>query len=75
MDGDRKCVEECDIIYLNFSKAVDNVPHHRLIGKMAATGVKGRVTGRIQQWLEGRMQIVVINGRYSDWTDVSNGVP
>ena len=25
--------------------------------------------------LMGRMQIVVIDGRYSDWTDVSNGVP
>ena len=38
-------------------------------------GVKCRVKGWIQQWLEGRMQIVVIDGIYSDWTDVSNGVP
>ena len=41
--------------------------------------VEGRVNGCIQQWLEGRKQRVVINGRYSDWTDfsndVSNGVP
>ena len=37
--------------------------------------VKGRVKGWIQQWLEGRMQVVVFNGRYSDWTDVSNGDP
>ena len=38
-------------------------------------GVEGIVKGWIQQWLEGRKQIEVINGRYSDWTDVSSGVP
>ena len=38
-------------------------------------GVEGRAKGWIQQWLEGRKQRVVINGRYSDWTDVSSGVP
>ena len=51
-----------DIIYLDFAKAFDKVPHHRLIGKVASMGVEGRVKGWIQQWLEGRMQIVVING-------------
>ena len=64
-----------DIIYLDFAKAFDKVPHHRLIGKVASMGVEGRVKGWIQQWLEGRKQRVVINGRYSDWTDVSSGVP
>ena len=38
-------------------------------------GVEGRMKGWIQQWLEGRMQRVVINGRHSDWTDVTSGVP
>ena len=38
-------------------------------------GVAGRVKGCIQQRLEGRKQRVVVNGRYSDWTDVSSGVP
>ena len=51
-----------DIIYLDFAKAFDKVPHHRLIGKVASMGVEGRVKGWIQQWLEGRMQRVVING-------------
>ena len=37
--------------------------------------ITGRVKGWIQQWLEGRKQRVVINGRYSDWTDVTSGVP
>ena len=38
-------------------------------------GVEGRVKDWIQQWLEGRKQRVGINGRYSDWTDVTSGVP
>ena len=38
-------------------------------------GVEGRLKGWIQQWPEGRKQSVMINGRYSDWTDVSSGVP
>ena len=55
-----------DIIYLDFAK----VPHHRLIGKVASMGVEGRVKGWIQQWLEGRMRRVVMNGRYSDRSSV-----
>ena len=63
-----------DIVYLDFANAFDKVPHHRLIGKMAAMGVEGKVKGWIHQWLEGRKQRV-INGSVSDWTDVSSGVP
>ena len=78
MEGVTRMLDEgknVDIIYLDFAKAFDKVPHHRLIGKVASMGVEGRVKGCIQQWLEGRRQRVVINGRYSDWTDVTSGVP
>ena len=78
MEGVTRMLDEgknVDIIYLDFAKAFDKVPHHRLIGKVASMGVEGRVKGWIQQWLEGRMQRVVINGRYSDWTAVTSGVP
>ena len=64
-----------DIIYLDFAKAFDKVPHHRLIDKVASMGVEGRLKGWIKQWLEGRNQRVVINGRYSDWTYITSGVP
>ena len=78
MEGVTRMLDEgknVDIIYLDFAKAFDKVPHHRLIGKVASMGVEGRVKGWIQQWLEGRTQRVVINGRYSDWTAVTSGVP
>ena len=67
MEGVTRMLDEgknVDIIYLDFAKAFDKVPHHRLIGKVASMGVEGRVKGWIQQWLEGRMQRVVINERY-----------
>ena len=64
-----------DIIYLDFAKAFDKVRHHRLIGKVASMGVEGRVKGWSQQCIQGRMQIMIINGGYSDWTDVTIGVP
>ena len=88
MEGVTRMLDEgknVDIIYLYFAKAFDKVPRHRLIDKVASMGglidkvasmgVEGRVKGWIQQWLDGRKQRVVINGRYSDWTDVTSGVP
>ena len=74
MEGVTRMLDEgknVDIIYLDFAKAFDKVPHHRLIGKVASMGVEGW----IQQWRQGRMQRVVINGRHSDWTDITSGVP
>ena len=51
-----------DIIYLDFAKAFNKVPHRRLISKKVSMGVEGRVKGWIQKWLEGRKQTMVING-------------
>ena len=78
MEGVTRMLDEgrnVDIIYLDFATAFDKARHHRLIGKVASMGVEGRVKGWIQQWLQGRMQRVVINGRYSDWINVTSGVP
>ena len=52
MEGVTRMLDEgknVDIIYLDFDKAFDKVPHHRLIGKVASMGVEGRVKGWIQQ--------------------------
>ena len=32
-----------DTLYLDFSKAFDKVPHHRLIEKIAAHGIDGKI--------------------------------
>ena len=48
MEGVTRMLDEgknVDIIYLDFAKAFDKVPHHRLIDKVASMGVEGRVKG------------------------------
>ena len=64
-----------DIVYLDFSKAFDKVPHRRLIEKFKAHGITGKVLEWIEAWLSGRTQRTVLNGEFSDWADVTSGVP
>lgn len=64
-----------DVIYLDFKKAFDKVPHHRLLQKLQAHGVGGPIATWIKNWLLNRQQRVVINGVNSDWSEVVSGVP
>jgi len=64
-----------DILYLDFKKAFDKVPHERLLVKVRALGIGGRVTAWLSDWLSDRKQRVVINGCSSDWAPVASGVP
>jgi hypothetical protein len=64
-----------DVIYLDFSKAFDTVPHQRLLSKLHAHGISGKVNRWIEQWLTGRRQRVCISGELSEWKDVTSGVP
>ena len=64
-----------DVIYLDFAKAFDKVPHRRLQLKLETHGISGQVGRWIQSWLTGRLQRVVLNGSESDWIPVTSGVP
>ena len=64
-----------DILYLDFAKAFDKVPHARLVAKLRACGIDGKVLRWIQEWLSDRKQRVVLNGKASKWTSVLSGVP
>ena len=64
-----------DVIYLDFAKAFDKVPHWRLVQKMKAHGIVGKVVEWVEAWLTGRKQRVVLNGKMSDWAPVESGVP
>ena len=64
-----------DIIYFDFAKAFDRVPHHRLMLKLASYGISGNVYDWIKSFLSGRMQRVVVNGCFSEWLGVTSGVP
>ena len=63
-----------DVIYLDFSKAFDVVCHKRLLEKLKAIGIQGKVINWIEDWLARRKQRVVVDGNYSDWIDVVSSV-
>ena len=64
-----------DVLYLDFAKAFDKVPHMRLLEKCRGLGLDGKMLEWIRVWLEGRKQRVVLNGEASEWADVLSGVP
>jgi hypothetical protein len=67
--------QPADVLYLDFSKAFDRVPHKRLVLKMKAHGIGPKVCAWIASWLDSRQQRVVVNGQESNWEEVKSGVP
>ena len=68
-------LHQTDIIYLDFSKAFDSVPHQRLIYKLRKVGVRGKVLDWIEAFLTNRRQRVVLRNGTSGWQHVKSGVP
>ena len=64
-----------DVIYLDFQKAFDKVPHQRLILKLKSHGMGNSIINWIEQWLTDRRQSVVVDGEVSSWKSVLSGVP
>mgnify|MGYP003529753736 FL=1 len=67
--------EAVDLVYLDFAKAFDKVPHCRLVKKLEAHGLGGNVLNWIKGWLSNRRQKVCIDGESSGWVRVTSGVP
>jgi len=64
-----------DVIFLDFAKAFDKVPHKRLTLKLESYGISGKVLQWVSEWLRRRMQRVCINGVVSSWLEVWSDVP
>ena len=64
-----------DVVYFDFVKAFDKVPHQRLIMKLESYGIGGAALEWINTFLVNRKQGVMINGTASEWTNVTSGVP
>ncbi|KAK4824368.1 hypothetical protein QYF61_014028 [Mycteria americana] len=64
-----------DVVFLDFSKAFDTVPHSILLDKLASCGMRGFMVHWVKNWLKGRAQRAVMNGATSGWQPVSSGVP
>ena len=63
-----------DLLYLDFAKAFDKVPHQRLITKLRAHGLNESVVRWVGNWLKERKKRTVLNGSVSAWVEVTSGV-
>ena len=64
-----------DVIYLDFAKAFEKVPHQRLLRKLEGYGVLDRLLLCIKGWLLNRWQRVGVRGHWSGWRMVMSGIP
>jgi len=66
-----RCVDDgraVDVVYIDLSKAADEVPHGILIKKVKARGIQVTWQGECKTGL-------VVEGCLCDWRPVSSGVP
>ncbi|CAM4416902.1 unnamed protein product [Lepidochelys kempii] len=64
-----------DLIYLDFRKAFDTVPHGELLAKLEKMGINMKIERWIRNWLKGRLQWCILKGELSGWKEVTSGVP
>ena len=64
-----------DIIYTDFAKAFDRVPHQRLLQKLKGVGIVGNTLNWIRAFLSNRNQRVRVDNEFSPWASMISGVP
>ena len=64
-----------NVVYLDFQKAFDKVPHQRLLLELKAHGIGNYVINWIEKWLTHRKQRVIVDGEISNWKSVFSGIP
>ena len=63
------------MIFLDFGKTFDTVPHEMLLLKEKFYRISGQLNNWLRAFLTGRRQRVVVNGASSKWAPVLSGVP
>jgi hypothetical protein len=64
-----------DVIYFDFKKAFDSVSHPKLLTKIKAYGIDGKLYEWVSAFLKGRSQSVKIDNIFSSIVTVTSGVP
>ena len=68
-------VENLIVLYLDFSKAFDTVPHSRLLDKVQNFGIGGKLLKLVHSYLSDRKEVVKIRNTLSTPLAVTSGVP
>lgn len=66
---------QTDVIYLDFAKAFDCVPHQRLLAKLSSLQLDPLALSWIRCFLTNRLQYTVVGNHCSATTNVISGVP
>ena len=66
---------QIDVIYTDYGKAFDKVPHRRLLNKIFSFGLPIQMVNWIKSFLHNRFYKVKINSSLSDSYPVLNGIP
>ena len=67
--------DQVEVVYMDFQKAFDTVPHKRLISKLQSYGISGKLLTWLQDFLTNRSQKVKVNDQLSRSTDIASGIP
>lgn len=66
---------QVDVIYFDFKKAFDTVPHNILLAKLRQYGLYGKMIEWIKSYLMGRIFRVKVAGSVSEVFSATSGVP
>ena len=71
---------QIDVLYTDFEKAFDRVPHKRLVSKLHSYSIDKQIVRGIEAFLSkkiftDRKRRVKINEGMSNWESVANGIP
>ena len=67
--------KQVEVVYTDFAKAFDKVPHQRLLTKLRSYGLDDKLISWIRDFLCCRTQRVRIDGSYSNPLPVKSGIP
>ena len=70
-------IENCSKtgIFLDFKKAFDTVNHKILLEKLERYGIRGKTLALFENYLIDRFQCIEIDGKFSNFLEMSTGVP
>ena len=60
---------------MDLSKAFDTLPHELLVAKLRSYGADGKTTDLVHDYLTNRRQRVRLGDQFSNWEEISVGVP
>jgi len=66
---------QIDVVYTDFAKAFDTVPHHRLLCKLKTYNINTDLVAWVSKFLCNRNQCVILNGEQLSCFKVLSGIP